>query len=395
MLITDLEALPDAALVARIAALADASRESTAELIAHLVELERRNLHLACGFPSLFEYCRQVLRLSEPESYQRIQAAHAARRFPVILPLLAEGLLHLSAVRLLSPHLVGEDHLALIGAALGKSKRDVERLVARRFPSAPVAASVRKVAAPRAAVAPASLRAPEAPAAPALAAAKDSSGALPPSASGADDGSPTPSGDSPTVTVVADEDAGASTSRDDKRTNSDVPPPFDRSRERRRGEVHPLSACDYLVKFTANEAMVERLRRAQDLLSHSIPDGDIAAVLDRGLVLVIAEASRPGRSKSESKTAPAPRRPLAPGSRTVPAEVKREVRARDDGRCAYVAADGRRCGERRFLQFHHQRPWVVGGPPSVANIALRCRAHNKYEAKVYFDPIRDAREPHV
>ena len=44
----------------------------------------------------------------------------------------------------------------------------------------------------------------------------------------------------------------------------------------------------------------------------------------------------------------------------------------------------------KSLEYHHLRPWIVGGPPNVENIALRCRAHNQYEAKVYFAPIREA-----
>ncbi len=88
---------------------------ATATLIAHLAELESRNLHLAQGFRSIFGYCRHVLHCSEHEAYNRMHAVHAARRFPVILGLLAEGLLHLTAVRLLAPHLRDEDHLALLG----------------------------------------------------------------------------------------------------------------------------------------------------------------------------------------------------------------------------------------------------------------------------------------
>jgi hypothetical protein len=38
-------------------------------------------------------------------------------------------------------------------------------------------------------------------------------------------------------------------------------------------------------------------------------------------------------------------------------------------------------------------PWTAGGPATPANIALRCRAHNAYEASVYFGPIRAALDP--
>ena len=71
--------------------------------------------------------------------------------------------------------------------------------------------------------------------------------------------------------------------------------------------------------------------------------------------------------------------------------MQRAVDARDGGQCTYVGRDGRRCEERRFLQYHHRRPWVVGSPPTVENIALLCAAHNQHEARVYFGPIREAR----
>jgi 5-methylcytosine-specific restriction endonuclease McrA len=66
--------------------------------------------------------------------------------------------------------------------------------------------------------------------------------------------------------------------------------------------------------------------------------------------------------------------------------VRREVVARDASRCAFVAADGHRCGERRFLEFHHVVPRAVGGAATVANIQLRCRAHNGHEVDLFFGP---------
>src|SRR5687768_8965705 len=145
MLMNHTHGLTDAALVCRIAALAAAERRSTAALVIHLAELESRGLHLALGFRSLYGYCRTVLHLSEHESYNRMEAALIAHRFPVIVPLLAQGLLHLTAVSLLGPHLRDEDHLALIGGAIHKSKREVEELLARWFPKESVSTSVRKV----------------------------------------------------------------------------------------------------------------------------------------------------------------------------------------------------------------------------------------------------------
>lgn len=67
--------------------------------------------------------------------------------------------------------------------------------------------------------------------------------------------------------------------------------------------------------------------------------------------------------------------------RHVPAAVRREVFARDAGRCGYVDGSGNRCRETSWLELHHLRPFARGGEHSVANLALRCRAHNALAAE--------------
>lgn len=121
-------------------------------------------------------------------------------------------------------------------------------------------------------------------------------------------------------------------------------------------------------------------------MRREIPDGDPAAIVARALRLLREDAERKAFSAT---TSPRPGRAAEPGSRDIPAHVQRVVWRRDDGQCAFEGAKAR-CSERSFLEFHHVRPWAVGGPPSAENIALRCRAHNAYEAAVYFGPIRAA-----
>ena len=57
--------LSNAELVAATTALAAVERRTTVALVAHLAEMEARSLHLEAGYPSMFVYCVQVLRLSE------------------------------------------------------------------------------------------------------------------------------------------------------------------------------------------------------------------------------------------------------------------------------------------------------------------------------------------
>lgn len=142
------------------------------------------------------------------------------------------------------------------------------------------------------------------------------------------------------------------------------------------------------MRFTARAATCEKLRLAQDLLRHSVPDGDPGEIVDRALTVLIEQTQR-----TKFALVPRPRRAAATPqpSRDPAADVKRRVHVRDGGRCAFVGRAGRRCNSRAFLEFHHVKPYEVGGEPTVENIQLRCRAHNQYEADVYFGPIREAR----
>src|SRR4029079_2668909 len=124
----------------------------------------------------------------------------------------------------------------------------------------------------------------------------------------------------------------------------------------------------------------DTLRRIQDLLRHSVPDGDPAAIVERALGVLLAELERKKFAKTDRPRAAAG---STRSSRHVPAAVKRVVWARDEGRCAFVGAGGR-CGERGFLEYHHVKPFAEGGETTVENLVLRCRAHNAYEAAEHF-----------
>jgi 5-methylcytosine-specific restriction endonuclease McrA len=139
----------------------------------------------------------------------------------------------------------------------------------------------------------------------------------------------------------------------------------------------PLCAARYKLQFTVSRETHDKLRRAQDLLRHSIPHGDPAAVFDRALTLLLEHLER--TKLAQAKTPRQVSRPTAPGSRYIPASVRRAVWARDGGRCAFEGTEGR-CGATAFLEFHHVIPFARGGLATVDNVQLRCRAHNQHEA---------------
>ncbi len=130
----DLRQFADHELLSEVGKLVGSHRELTAKLVAHLGEIEERRLHLLAGYPSMFEFCVRELRMSEGEAFRRLLAARLGRRFPIVHSLLASGAVHLSALELLRERLTEENHAELLGAAIGKSKREVEAMLATRFP---------------------------------------------------------------------------------------------------------------------------------------------------------------------------------------------------------------------------------------------------------------------
>jgi hypothetical protein len=231
-----------------------------------------------------------------------------------------------TTVRLLAPHLTEIKHQELLASAAGKSKREVDELLAWRQPRPDVAASVRKLPAPKAM--------------PSLGAGLPSSPA-----------------------------------------QADLPPPPVTPLPPSRPVVSPLAPDRYQIRFTASASVCAMLRQAQDLLRHAIPSGDTAQIIERALRLLLQDLAR---KKFASTDRPRQSRGTARGSRDLPAKLQREVWRRDDGRCAYVGTGGRRCNTRAFLEFHHVEPYGIGGEATVDKIELRCRAHSNYEAESFY-----------
>ena len=148
--------------------------------------------------------------------------------------------------------------------------------------------------------------------------------------------------------------------------------------------VTPLSPDCYKLQVTLNRDTYEKLRRAQALARHTVPNGNLGSILDRALTLLIADIERHKVGRAAKPRPPA--RGKLPSGRHIPAEVRRAVWQRDEGRCAFVGRAGR-CRETAFLEFHHIEPYSMGGAATADNIQLRCRAHNQHEARVFFGDV--------
>ena len=150
--------------------------------------------------------------------------------------------------------------------------------------------------------------------------------------------------------------------------------------------VVPLSEGRHMIRFTAEQRILDKLRQAQDLMRHQLPSGDLAAIFERGLDLLIAERKKKLFGQTD-KPRPSRRTDRAPeaNSRYVPRAVLREVVARDGEQCTFVSLDGRRCTERGRLQpDHYPTPFARGGKATADNLRLRCASHNLLTAEREF-----------
>lgn len=137
------------------------------------------------------------------------------------------------------------------------------------------------------------------------------------------------------------------------------------------------------VLHLSRDAAYAKLRRAQDLLRHTVPNGDPGEIFDRALTLLVAQLEK---QKWAAAGRPGARRQRTSSGRSIPATVRRAVSRRDEERCTFVGAHGR-CAETGGLEFHHVVPFAYGGAATEENIQLRCRAHNQYEARRDFPPV--------
>ena len=340
-----LSSFSDDDLLRRLSDLLGQSRRDEADLVAHIGEVDRRRLYAREASPSMFAYCTEVLHLSEAEAYLRIAAARAAREHPLLLTMLADGRLHLTAIAKLAPHLTPENREDLLKRAAHRSKREIEELVAEISPRTDAPAVMRKLPDKRAGTTPPTLE----PGPDAEAPARTASGG------GASiDRQLRPDGvDAREPELRPDGVAGVGIE-----LLSPELPLLPASPRARSGVVEPLAPGRYKVQFTASAELHDKLERLRALMRPSVPDGDLAAIIEQTVTekLQRREARRFARTQAPRKTLLQSQ--TSPTTRQIPAAVKRAVYERDGGRCRYEDEQGRRCTARQGLEYHHRRPFA-------------------------------------
>jgi hypothetical protein len=371
--------IPDDELFATVQRLTARSNIALADLLAHLGEVERRGIHRKRACASLYTYCIYELRMSEDAAFRRSKAARLVREYPELRDAIAKGEIHLTGVLIIGPYLGGDRHAEILRRARFRSKRELARLIAEIDPKPEVPALVEPIG-------------------------------------------PAPSGAATheafveALTGPVRELLPGRRPEDWMEVNADVAsPPYDSAAEP-TDVAEPQRPLRYKVQFTASQEFVELLDETRDLLGHENPRPALPDIQLRALRALVKELrsrrraatgrlqpptraqTSDGESDEESFTEAAPEpesfteaapergSPFASNAahhptRYVPASTRRSVFDRDDARCAYQDNRGERCRETFGLEIHHRRARALGGPTTLDNLELRCRAHNTLAAE--------------
>jgi len=183
--------------------------------------------------------------------------------------------------------------------------------------------------------------------------------------------------------------------------NASLPP----SREKVMTSTHSQ------LQITVDQETLARLQEVKELLSHTIPDGNLAEVLKYMLALTTQTLKkRKARSEPQgNKRGDAIRGTRMPSfktredqeisfssptaqcdtdkkkscvrSRYIPLDIKRNVFTRAGDCCEYRSSDGKLCQSRFQLEIDHKTPWSQGGTHDVESLQILCKTHNLYRTK--------------
>jgi hypothetical protein len=419
-----LRGLSDRELLSRVKDLVSRERAVTLEILAHLIEVERRRLHLGLGYASMFDYCTRHLGYSSSAASRRIQSARCIRDYPEIHGLLEKNEVNLSSVSLVAPILTRENKDHLLRRIRNRSQREVEAIVADYRPPVSLRDRARPVC-----VAVASSSASDARGLPLSETASAPSPGEHPEASGPV-GSERTSG-----TAATQRTSGCDYSRcgSEKTPNSAGGPP----RLERK----------FQVQFLASERFMKKFERAKALISNQNGKPSYEDVLEAALDEFLKDHDREERNKRRDERKekidattnsgdpaaekiagtrtkggigrarcgqvddpsvrvdwagsgqvdgplfrrwigglPASRAPLTDegASRRIPAAMRDAVFARDNGRCAFIGSTGKPCDATHNLEIDHIVPYARGGTNAPDNLRLLCERHNKLEAEKAF-----------
>jgi hypothetical protein len=164
----------------------------------------------------------------------------------------------------------------------------------------------------------------------------------------------------------------------------------------RKEKVRAVSEDQVSVQVTFTREQFEKLKRIQELLSHTHIDASNAALLDAAMDVflekkdplkkIVKLRAPQGDTPAEVKSAePQAQTKNRRSTAVVKASTRNAVFKRAEGQCEYCdSRSGRRCESRHFLEIDHIQPRALGGTNEPENLRAVCRTHNLMMAERSF-----------
>jgi 5-methylcytosine-specific restriction endonuclease McrA len=373
-----LKGISNKALLSGIRRLSETERETVLSILVHLIEIDRRGLYLPLGFSSLYEFCRDHLGYSEGTAVRRVNLARCIRDFPQSYLLLASGRISMSNLVKISKVIDDVNADALLSEIEGRSAREVDLIASRHRPKSAIRDRVTPVYVKTVLEVRGDDSSPG---------NRFKQNTLP---AGGRFSTINVDGKYPDTSVDSGDGCSNSGNGDGNGNGSGKGPAATSTGSGPLASVIVLEQR-FEVKFGVGPEFLKKVRRIRSLLSskhhrHLEFEELFSILMDEYIERHSPEGRirrKSGRKqrKAENGTSNGKKKEVPEVSRYIPLKVRDEVYARDHGRCAYVSAEGRRCGSTHDLQIDHIVPFARGGDSSPGNLRLLCGKHNRLEAE--------------
>ena len=139
----------------------------------------------------------------------------------------------------------------------------------------------------------------------------------------------------------------------------------------------------YDVRFAGDEEFIQLMQWLDVHLAGRFPKG--ASYLQKlkyalNYLKNHEDLANKAERRKQSKDRAASKSEL-PHSRYIPDTEKEKAWINSEGKCEYVAPNGKRCDSTHNLQYdHYPIPYAMGGPSTADNLRLLCAKHNQFTA---------------
>ena len=287
-------------------------------LLTDLIEVDRHGVFEKLGYPSLFQYTTQRLKLSESIAYAFIGVARKSRQVPKLKEAVTEGKISVSQAKRIVSVVEPSNAEMWIENAATHRQRDLERLVAKELPAPMPVSRVRPVG-----------------------------------------------GDYSEMTLTIPETLRKKIQR------------LQEVRSCSLLEAITFAVTDTLKRHDPVKKAQRQIAKA--LAKEGRRNVSMGSVSNAERNVGNDRAGKLGSRQLSSRTVQGEQSNgvARPGRQHTPAAEVHKVMHRDQGQCTQFYTDGTRCTNRYWTHLHHKIPVHQGGPNTADNLTTLCAQHHR------------------